>query len=72
MGTLYEEGGELKLRGVTPAWDTWILCPGGNGHPELKWLGIVGGWVRIPGECSAVRVFRMKYEELERSVEGRC
>ncbi|KAL8935779.1 MAG: hypothetical protein Q9216_005265 [Gyalolechia sp. 2 TL-2023] len=71
LGSIFEDGGEVKLKDTEPRFDTWLIC-NGESHPEMAWLGIVDNKVRIPGTCSAIRLFRMKLEELQRSVEGRC
>ncbi|KAI4175598.1 MAG: hypothetical protein LQ343_001589 [Gyalolechia ehrenbergii] len=71
LGFLYETGGELKLHSTMPPWDTWIICDG-DIHPELSWVGVVQGLVKVPADCSAVRLFAMKFADLEKSVEGQC
>ena len=56
-GWFYTVGGELKSASSVPQWDTWIICEGKEGYPNLFWVGVVDLVVRIPTECSAVRLF---------------
>ena len=56
-GWFYTVAGELKSASSVPQWDTWIVCEGEQGYPNLFWVGVVELVVNIPTRCSAVRLF---------------
>lgn len=71
QGWLYEQGGELKLD-TQPSWDSWAICSGAD-HPELFWVAVVQGVVRVPSGCSLVRLFIIQFAQLSSGVaQGNC
>ena len=56
-GWFYTVGGELKSTSSIPQWDSWIICEGDQGYPNLYWVGVVDLTVHIPEYCSAVRLY---------------
>ncbi|KAL8871819.1 MAG: hypothetical protein Q9174_002430 [Haloplaca sp. 1 TL-2023] len=76
LGFFYTSQNELKLGSTTPQWDSWVICPG-TSHPTLSWLGVVPtadgrGLVSTPKDCSIVRLFAEKFEEVQNGVQSTC